>query len=304
MFRLGGSKSHEAPHIVKYIGEDVEHLVVPFLGTGAVWRRLMENDRTFATIHLNDLDDSVFRFWESVQNGRHVRDLERAKRRFCPERENEDEIMDEFERCKEQWLTTGNPFAWYFMRLYALGQFVFKPCDRANIASFDRMYLGYGLDKEKPEKWETIRSWMLRPGVELTNRNALDIVAELLGTSGPDTVAYIDPPYPIADKRHKMYPEELTIAQHHQLCELLKAARFRWILSMPFSLLVHEIYLKHTGFDRVFLPTPHAGHLGRSTTKTRDFEWIIKNFRGMNGLPNPGAESEEVVQCTGSGSHG
>ena len=304
MFRLPGSKSHEAPHIVKYIGDDVEHLVVPFLGTGAVWRRLMANDRTFATIHLNDLDDSVFRFWESVQNGCHVRDLERAKRRFCSERENEDEIMDEFERCKERWLTTGDPFAWYYMRLYALGQFVFKPCDRANIDSFDRMYLGYGLDKEKPEKWETIRSWMLRPGFKLTNRDALDLVADLVGTAGSETLAYIDPPYPIADKRHKMYPEELTIAQHHQLCELLKAARFRWILSMPFSLLVHEIYLKHTGFDRLFLPTPHAGHLGRSTTKTRDFEWIIKNFRGMTGLPNPQAESEAIVRCAGSGTNG
>jgi len=114
----------------------------------------------------------------------------------------------------------------------------------------------------------------------------------------------LDPSYAIVDKRHKMYPEELTIAQHHQLCELLKAARFRWILSMPFSLLVHEIYLKRTGFDRVFLPTPHAGHLGRSTTKLRDLEWIIKNFRGMTGLPNPQAESEAVVQRTGSGSNG
>lgn len=304
MFRLSGSKSHEAPHIVKYIGDDVEHLIIPFLGTGAVWRRLMENDRTFATIQLNDLDDSVYRFWQSVQNGYHIRELERAKIRFCPERENEDEIMAEFERCKERWLTTGDPFAWYFMRLYAVGQFVFQPCDRANVASFDRMYLGYGLDTERPEKWEAIRSWMVRPGIELTNRNALDVVADSVGTCGRKAAAYIDPPYPIANKRHKMYPEELTIAQHHQLCELLKAARFRWILSMPFSLLVHEIYLKQTGFDRVFLPTPHAGHLGRSTTKTRDFEWIIKNFRGMTGLPEPQAATDAVEACTRSETNG
>lgn len=304
MFRYPGSKSHESRHIVKYVGEDVEHLVVPFFGTGAVWRRLMKDDRTFTTIRLNDLDESVYRFWKSVEDGCHIPDLERARTRFCPERENEDDIMDEFERCKERWLTTGDPFAWFFMRLYAVGQFVFSPCDRANIASFDRTYLGYGLDKEKPEQWETRRSWIRQPGVELTNRDALDVISDLVRTAGPETLAYLDPPYPIADKRHKMYPEEPSIAQHHQLCELLKAARFRWILSMPFSLLVHEIYLKHTGFHRVFLPTPHAGHLGRSTTKTRDFEWIIKNFRGMTGLPNPPVESGEVESCPRGGTDG
>lgn len=188
MFRYPGSKSHESRHIVNYIGDDVEHLVVPFLGTGAVWRRLIENGRMFATIQLNDLDESVYRFWESVQNGSHVCDLEQARSRFCPERENEDDIMDEFERCKKRWLTSGDPFAWYFMRLYAVGQFVFKPCDRANIASFDRIYLGSGLDSERPEKWETIRSWMLRPGVELTNRDALDVVADLVTVHGAKTL--------------------------------------------------------------------------------------------------------------------
>lgn len=145
---------------------------------------------------------------------------------------------------------------------------------------------------------------MLRPGVKLTNRDALDVVSDLVGSNNPGVLAYLDPSYPIADKQHKMYPEELSIAQHNQLCELLKAARFRWILSMPFSLLVHEIYLKQTGFDRVLLPTPHAEHLGRSTTKLRDFEWIIKNFPGMTGLSYPLAETNEVEHCTGSGANG
>lgn len=278
MFRYPGSKWHESQHIVKYIDTDVEHYVVPFLGSGAVWRRLMSQGREFVTVHLNDLDASVIRFWLSVLDGSHARDLRGARTEFCPEREHEDDIQEEFERCKERWLRDRDPFAWFILRLYAVGQFVFAPCDRANVASFDKMYLEYGLDREKPEKWDEIRSWLARPGVTLTNRNGLDVVTELVESAGQDTLGYLDPSYPIADKHHKLYPHELSIRQHRELCELLKAARFRWILSMPFSLLVRDIYLKGTGFNRVLLPTPHAGHLGRSTTKPRDYEWIIMNF--------------------------
>jgi site-specific DNA-adenine methylase len=278
MFRYPGSKWHESPHIVSYVSQMIEHLFIPFLGSGAVWRRLMSQGRQFASVHLNDLDQSVVRFWASVLDGSHTRELRRVRSVLCPEKEHEHDIQDEFEQSKVRWLQDGDPFAWYFLRLYAVGQFVFAPCDRANVASFDRMYLGYGLDRETPEKWEQIRSWLARPGVTLTNRDGLDIVAELAESAGPTTLAYLDPSYPIADKRHRFYPQELTIRQHHELCELLKAARFRWILSMPFSLLVRDIYLQGTGFNRVLLPTPHAGHLGRSTTKPRHHEWIIMNF--------------------------
>ncbi len=259
MFRYPGSKWHESPHIVKYISQLIVHLVVPFLGSGAVWRRLMSQGREFATVHLNDLDESVMRFWRSVLDGSHVRNLRRAQTQFCPEREHEGDIQEEFERCKERWLKERDPFAWFFLRLYAVGQMVFDPCDRANIASFDKMYLGCGIERERPEKWDEIRSWLARPGVTLTNRNGLDVVAELVESAGPDTLTYLDCSYPIAGKRYLLYPKELTIRQHHELCELLKVARFRWILSMPISLLVRDIYLIGTGFKRVLLPTPHAG---------------------------------------------
>ena len=158
MFRYAGSKWHESLHIVKYISQLIMHFVVPFLGSGAVWRRLTSQGREFSTVHLNDLDESVIRFWNSVLDGSHVTELRRAQTTFCPEREHEDDIQEEFERCKERWLRDRDPFAWFILRLYAVGQFVFDPCDRANVASFDKMYLGYGLDREKPEKWDEIRS--------------------------------------------------------------------------------------------------------------------------------------------------
>ncbi len=237
----------------------------------------MSQGRDFQTVELNDLDPSIYGFWSSVLDGSHCIALRSAQERFCPEAAHEQEIRDEFEACKNRWLTTGDPFAWYFLRLYALGQFVFKPSVRANVATFDPMYLGSGIERESVGTWEAIRSSLARPGVNLTCRNALEVVTELVESAGPETLAYLDPSYPIASKQYKMYPHELTLGEHHHLCKLLSHARFRWILSMPFSVLVHDIYLKDTRFARRLLPMPHAGHLGRSRTRTRVYEWIITN---------------------------
>jgi len=130
MFRYPGSKWNESAYIAKYINARASRLVVPFFGSGAVWRRLMAQGRSFAAVHVYDLDELVVRFWSSVKDGSHVENLISARAAFCPENENENEIRSEFARSKEVWRATGDPFAWFFLRLYALGQFVMRPHGR------------------------------------------------------------------------------------------------------------------------------------------------------------------------------
>jgi site-specific DNA-adenine methylase len=278
MFRYPGSKWNASAHIVKYIRNDVTAYVEPFLGSGGVWRRLMTQGRSFASVLLNDADSSVTEFWTSVKNGAFLPRLTECRDRLSPELFHEDEIREEFELSKDRWVHDGDSFAWFFLRLYAVGQFVQTPEDRRNVASFDPMYLGSGIDKETPETWAVVRSWLEE--AQITNQSALKMISDLLPIAGSETMVYLDPPYPVAKGKYKMYGIEPSHAEHQELCNLLKQARFKWLLSMPFNTLVNDIYVKNTDFQTRLIPTRQGGHLGRCKHTTREYEWLILPVEG------------------------
>jgi site-specific DNA-adenine methylase len=273
MFRYPGSKWNESAYIAKWIPADVTTYVEPFMGSAGVFRRLMSQGRSFNAVTLNDVDSSVSDFWHSVKDGSFFPKLLEARERLCPELFNEDAVRLEFENCKDRWSRNGDPFAWFFLRLYALGQFVQTKEDRKNIASFDPMYLGSGIDKQKPERWELIRSWLTSSTV--SNSNALTLIRDLTFKAGPKTMVYMDPPYPVCKSHYKMYSMEMAFSEHRELARILSNTPFQWLLSMPFSEMVNDIYVKPNGFRTVLIPSKQSGHLGRCKNIDREYEWLV-----------------------------
>ncbi|MCO5167848.1 MAG: 23S rRNA (adenine(2030)-N(6))-methyltransferase RlmJ [Planctomycetes bacterium] len=67
------------------------------------------------------------------------------------------------------------------------------------------------------------------PGHRVLHADAFRFLREHAPSWGPETVVFVDPPYPLRDRRdgRRRYRHELTDAQHEELAELLHATRAR-----------------------------------------------------------------------------
>lgn len=273
--QYAGNKQRRAKDIVRLIPHDVEHYVEPFAGIFSVFRCLLSDRDHIKTAIVNDLDADLYRWTMSLRgdNAEHGDFIERladARDRFLPEYDHADEIRAEFEASKSRWIDDGDPFAWFFLRLYAVGQFVSRK--RANIASFEPIYLNRGLARwtiANAQKWRAALQF-----ATVTNRDALDLLREL----GSDHFAYIDPPYFPYFQKSWLYPCELTEDQHQELAGILRETDCRWLLSMGDNPPARELHC-HPSFTCRQIRRNVTGHCKRSWSNGREMtEWLNRNY--------------------------
>lgn len=277
--RFCGSKWKLSAHIVRHIPPGVRHYVEPFAGTAAVFRRIMMTDWiSFDSCWLNDACEDVHAWLRMIrgddqEHGDFVDRLADVRKRFLPEKDHEDEIRDHFERCKVLYVGHDDPFAWFFLHLYAVGQYVFRPFQRANVASFDPAYLGSGVSTWTIAKAQLWRTCLLK--AKLTCRDGLDVLANL--PSSADQFVYVDPPYILkGDSTFNMYTRELSLERHEELADILRHADFRWVLSIGDSPDSRRLYM--TGDFNVLPRYCAQRSRHRSNKAVKGKEWLIKNF--------------------------
>lgn len=301
--RYPGTKSKLSKWIVPYIPPKL-HYYEPFAGLAYVFKRLRESGQEMSSYHLSDLNTPLVNFHLACQGNERVRqdygDLftrwEAAREALVPEEDHEREIYREFRRYCDILRDLDDPCAWAFVQSYAVGQYCGR--FRRDIASFDPQYIGSGISVMTMERLHRWRE--LLQDVDVQRRDALTLLQQLNERDDADKcICYLDPSYVSTDAQRwhsfNMYGVELSRDQHEQLRDLLKVARFRFILSLQDALLVREWYLDDESFRSPFrsvdgfygvriVPTnsgrragqPRGAGMGRP-------EWLIMNYDTSGG---------------------
>lgn len=290
--RYPGSKWKLSRRIVPYIPHDAEHYFEPFLGLGYVFKRLMLADVHFATFRLSDLNRPLVNFHLAVQGDKTYGDIfERvadAHQRMLPESEHEREICAEWYRCRERLRYGDDPYDWMFVMSYAVGQYCGR--FRKNIASFYPGYLRGGI---KIMTMHRLREWQRM--LQRAEISCCDALALLRQVNQRDDAAscffYLDPTYiaPNSKKGMDMYDHELTVAQHLELAAILKAARFRFILSIGDAPLARKLYIHDESFRSPFrevagfyavrvLPSNSGRRKNQDRKLAGTPEWLVMNY--------------------------
>ena len=268
--RYSVSKQTQAKHIVRLIPHDVDHYVEPFAGIFSVYRKLVQG-RSLKSAIINDVDPDWYAWAMMVRgnnqdHGDFLDRLQNCLNRFLPERDHEDEIRAEFADCKRRWINEGDPFAWFFLRVYAHGQYVDR--NRNDLACFDPSYLANGLacwSIEKAQRWRAALQ-----SATVTNEDAFGLLRRL----NADQFVYADPPYYPHCRKYDLYPHELTEDQHHELSSILQQARFRFLLSMGDNPPARDLYCLPEYTKRQYCGACRKSHSNKRVV----MEWINRNY--------------------------
>jgi DNA adenine methylase len=87
-------------------------------------------------------------------------------------------------------------------------------------------------------------------GVILENSDALGIMRR---SSRPDALIYIDPPYQLESRSGRLYPDELTTAQHRLLLREARASQ-AFVLISGYTTRLYERQLDEYGWQRLEVP--------------------------------------------------
>ncbi len=283
--RHPGSKGKISRHIVPLIPYDCLYYHEPFLGLGYVYKRLRLVGRSFKDYFLSDLFQPLVNYHLACQGdqtyGDIVERLIELRSMLLPESEHEEEIRAEFEECCYRLRFWHDPLDIIFVGCYANGQWLGR--HRRDFASFHPMFFRGGISVLTPEK---VLAWreLLAPAT-IQCLDAMEWLRALNEREDAyDHFVYIDPPYVTRDlggrNRFQMYQHDwLTLEPQLELLELLKNARFRFILSMGDSPYTREWYVrdKTLGFHAYTVPAVNSGKR-RKATRVHQEEWLILNF--------------------------
>lgn len=283
--RYPGSKWKISRYVVPLIPYDAEYYHEPFLGLGYVFRRLRLEGRSFKAYYLSDLFEPLINYHLAVQGdttyGDIIERVAEAHSIFCPELANEQKIRAEFDECCYRLKFWNDPYDIAFVMSYANGQFVGR--HRKSIASFHPRYFGGGigsLTREKLLQWRRLLS-----NATIQGADAFTLLRDLNHRDDAyKHICYLDPPFLPRDlrgQRSRMYQHDFVgsvgFDQQRELLALLKAARFRFILSMGDSPFTRDWYLKDKRFHPLRVPLVNSGRRTKSGA-VHDWEWLFTNY--------------------------
>jgi len=291
--RYPGSKWKLSRRIVPYVSTDAKHYFEPFFGLGYVFKRLMLTKVRFASITLSDLNRPLVNFHQAVQGDTTYGDIfERvanARQRFLPESEHEPEIIAEWYRCRERLRYSDDPYDWMFVHCYALGQYCGR--FRKNISSFDPGLLRSGI---KVMSMQRLRQWQrMLQGAEILCCDAIPLLQQINERKdAASCICYLDPTYIPPDGQEegmKMYQVELSITQHLSLAQILRNARFRFVLSIGDGPPARKLYVTDESFQTPFrrakgfyavrvLPTNSGRRKNQNRNLAGTPEWLVMNY--------------------------
>lgn len=254
VLRWFGGKYRLASWVVSHMPEHRVYTEV-FGGAGSV---LMKKPRSYAEVY-NDLDDSVWNLFHVLQNPPWADRLE--------------------------WMLRNTPFS---RREFELAHVPHPdPVENARRLVI-RSFMGFGADSASQIESRTsfransnrsrttpAHDWLTYPnsvqafaqrlaGVVVEHRHAIDVLVQ---HDGPDTLHYVDPPYPLSTRggRHR-YSHEMSDQDHVELREVLLVLKGKVMVSGY----AHPIY-DGMGWRRVEKEARADG--GKATTEVIWMNW-------------------------------
>ena len=211
------------------------HYVEPYAGGASVALALLQSEYTH-TIHINDIDRSIYAFWHSV-----LHEPEALCRLIADTPVN----MDEWLRQKEvqKWKDSLDTpllelgFSTFFLnrtnRSGILSAGVIGGKNQTGKYKIDARYNKVDLI----ERIESIADYAER--ITLTNRDAVKLIKNLKPTSLP-TLCYLDPPYYI--KGRALYLNYYNDDDHRQIARAIGAYPGLWLISYDAVPFLKELY--------------------------------------------------------------
>lgn len=219
ILRYFGGKYVLAPWIVSHLPEHRVY-VEPYGGAGSV---LMRKPKSYAEVW-NDLDDGVFNLFSILRCKSRAAELQESLR------------LTPFSRREFELAHVRHPDPIESARRLIVRSFMGFGADSVNNinskTSFrsDSNRSGTTPAHDWANYAPVVQAFADRlSGVVIENRDAFEVMAQ---HDGPDTLHYVDPPYPLKTRggRHR-YNHEMTDQQHVKLGEFLLSLKGRVVLS-------------------------------------------------------------------------
>lgn len=263
LLRYEGSKARGARELIALRPLTYSSYCEPFAGSAAIFWKLRQNVPRW----LNDLDPHVTGFYkwfrdcpDSVDR---IRDL--IKTRLI----TADDVQREFVQAKFDFVSAKNPadraLAYLVLNRFSYGQFVAE--HRPNIASLSWHHLRNGVTPLTREHLTRCKEML--QGVKITRMD----FSKLLTKLPDDCWTFIDPPY----YQQGHYDLELSIGQHEQLRDILKKAKFKFLLTIAYCPYAKELYASGDFKSVNKRKFPYTGNMPKdASAKT---ELIIRNYK-------------------------
>lgn len=236
-----GGKFRLAQWIINYFPKHI-HYVEPFGGGGSV---LLQKEPALLETY-NDLDSNVVNFFRVLRHEtdelvRHIRLTPWARSEYELCLENSGEAMEDARRF----------FVRLWMSLHAGTRISKTAWRRGKNFKAPMKYI-------RPENLYDVAERLRN--VQIENRDALKLIGEM---DSPETLFYLDPPYPASTRTDKnRYTFEMTDDGHQQLGELLRSLTGFAIISGYRCDLYKEIF-ENFGWSRIDKDTLANGGIKR-----------------------------------------
>lgn len=211
------------------------HYIEPYAGGASVALALLQSEYAH-TIHINDIDRSIYAFWHSVLH--ETDDLCRLITDTpvnMTEWERQKEVQKRKENKDTSLLELG--FSTFFLnrtnRSGILSAGVIGGKDQTGNYKIDARYNKTDLI----ERIENIADYAER--ITLTNRDAVKLIKGMKPTNEP-TLCYLDPPYYI--KGRDLYLNYYNDDDHRQIARAISAYSGKWLISYDAVDFLKELY--------------------------------------------------------------
>lgn len=211
------------------------HYIEPYAGGASVALALLQSEYAH-TIHINDIDRSIYAFWHSVLH--ETDDLCRLITDTpvnMTEWERQKEVQKRKENKDTSLLELG--FSTFFLnrtnRSGILSAGVIGGKDQRGNYKIDARYNKTDLI----ERIENIADYAER--ITLTNRDAVKLIKGMKPTNEP-TLCYLDPPYYI--KGRDLYLNYYNDDDHRQIARAISAYSGKWLISYDAVDFLKDLY--------------------------------------------------------------
>ena len=208
--RYPGGKFYGLKKIRPFLKVNHDEYREPFIGGGSVF---LDKELVPNVNWINDIDEELINFYQVIQN-------KENRLKLFSLLENEVATKERHKQVKSMIIDDNIKAAFRFFYL--------------NRTSFSGIMVkprwGYAIGSSvPPEKWTKIIKPVAEKlqGVKITNLDFREVIQ--LESKHKNVLLYLDPPYFKASK--SIYNHEFSLDDHLDLCDQLKATKFKFVLS-------------------------------------------------------------------------
>lgn len=276
LIRYPGSKAKLVTEITERFPDNMKHALwssakhgeyrEPFFGSGAIGFQVLESVNPRCAVRLNDIDADLICLWQSVLDS--PLDLIRYVSKFTPS-------VEAFFQFKSEDGSNHSSRAYRGFRKLAL--------HRMSVSGFGVMAGGpIGGKMQEHQEYNVGCRWnpeRIKADIGVLHNllkqfrslefTALDFEAALSG-GDTRTFVYLDPPY--YAKGSQLYKFSMPDESHVRLADILRHARFKWVLSYDDHPRIRELY-KWAQFEAVVVKYSNA--VTRNAFRPKNKEIVI-----------------------------